>query len=167
MHVGTIQATTLPDGKTNVTRVSTAASNVSLPSIGLFGAITSTDFLPGGGAQAGIFGASFSHTQNRAFTSLDLRAVRMPNGASRGGKVIANTVVTKQIAQDGTHVSFTRYMGPLAQPTLVNLEVGEDRREAMKYSTREMIDLATADVLAQIYGINGCMEVENIAASLR
>lgn len=84
----------------------------------------------------------------------------MPKGNRPGGRVIASTTVKKQIVQDGVRVSLSRYMALGGTKTLFEADGGFGRREPMKYSTREMIDVATADVLAQIFGINGCTTPE-------
>ncbi len=70
--------------------------------IGLLGAITATDFLPGGGTNVNVAGIGGGYNKNGAITRIDLRAVIMPAAnEENGGKVIAATTVTKQILQDG------------------------------------------------------------------
>lgn len=149
----------------HVTTTTTSQVGVKLPSLGIYGAITTTDFIPGGGVQAGILGGTASYNQNRAVSSLDMRAVRMPGARGSGGDTVASTTIIKQISQDGTRVNFTRYLGPLDKPVLASFEIGGDRREAMKLATRAMIDLGVADLLSKIYRVNGCMG-ENIVAAL-
>ncbi|MDB5224925.1 MAG: hypothetical protein JWO43_547, partial [Candidatus Adlerbacteria bacterium] len=79
--------------------------------IGIIGAITATDIIPGGGASVGVGGVSASYSQNRAVIRIDMRAIKMPIGSDVGGEVIATTTVEKQIVQDDTELSKTRFFG--------------------------------------------------------
>jgi hypothetical protein len=128
--------------------------------IGLLGAITSTDFIPGGGVNVSVAGAGGGYNKNAAITRIDMRAILMPAANEMvGGKVIASTVVEKQIVQDGVQISISRYFGPSSGPTLISVDAGYMRREPMQLSTGAMLDLATADLLAQIFKINACQGV--------
>ncbi len=123
--------------------------------IGILGAITATDFLPGGGVNLNVAGIGGGVNKNAANTRIDVRAILMPAGNKMvGGQVIAATVVQKQIVQDGAQISISRYFGPTTGPTLISLDAGYMRREPMQLSTGAMLDLAIADLIAQIFKIN-------------
>lgn len=128
--------------------------------IGIYGAITASDPLPGGGAKVGILGASLGGSQNRIQQRIDLRAVRMTVGTTIGGEVIATTTIEKQVVQDSVELNLTRYFDIGESPTLVTVEAGSARREPLKFSTGAMLDLAMADLLTQIYGL-GCTPVQS------
>jgi hypothetical protein len=122
--------------------------------IGILGAITATDFLPGGGINLSVAGIGGGANKNGANTRIDVRAILMPSGNKMvGGQVIAATVVQKQIVQDGAQISISRYFGPVSGPTLISLDAGYMRREPMQLSTGAMLDLAVADLMAQIFKV--------------
>lgn len=117
---------------------------------GVYGSISSLDFMPGGGVSAGAYGVSAGYNQNRANIRIDLRLVSMPVGDSIGGRVVATSTVEKQVVNDGVSVQLSRYFGS-ASPVLVNFEAGAQRREALQLSTGAMLDLAVADLLEQVF----------------
>jgi hypothetical protein len=117
---------------------------------GVYGSIDALDFIPGGGVSAGAYGASAGYNQNRANLRIDLRLVEMPVGDNVGGRIIATTTVQKQVVNDGVNISLSRYFGS-ASPVLVNFEAGAQRREALQDSTGDMLDLAIADLLEQVF----------------
>ena len=117
---------------------------------GVYGAITSLDFVPGGGVSAGAYGASVGYNQNRAQIRIDLRLVEMPIGTSVGGRVVATTTVKKQVVNDGMQISLTRYFGS-ATPVLANFDAGAQRREALQDSTCDLVELGVADLLEQVF----------------
>lgn len=117
---------------------------------GVYGSIDGLDFVPGGGVSAGAFGASAGYNQNRAQLRIDLRLVEMPVGDSVGGRVVATTTVKKEVVNDGVQISLSRYFGS-ATPVLANFDAGAQRREALQDSTGDMLDLAIADLLEQLF----------------
>ncbi len=158
--LGMLQAqnATGADGKPLSSSVIRApVANIRTPSIGLIGAITTLDILPGGGVSAGAYGASLGYNKNAALTQLDLRAVEMPGPGRPGGRVIAHVVVRKQIVQDGFHLSLDRYFTIGSQAKLINFEAGLMNREPMKASNRTMVNLAAAEVVAHVLGHHHCM----------
>lgn len=144
-----------------------AVANVSTPDIGLIGAITSFDGTPGGGVAAGFGGVGGNYSKNAVLAVIDLRAVEMPKAGRPGGRQIAHATISKQIVQDGFNLTLDRYLsfGPNS-PRLVNLEAGYMRREPTKFSNREMVELAAAEVLSQIYKYHRCTEEQNIVTAL-
>ncbi len=122
----------------------------------IYGAITSTDPIPGGGVKGGAYGAAVGYNQNRMLTRIDLRAVRMPVGEEVHGEVVAFASIKKQIVQDQVVLELTRFFGPAAASTLVTFDAGLLRREPMQYSTGEMLDIAAADLLSQIFKVRQC-----------
>lgn len=123
---------------------------------GIYGAITSTDFIPGGGASAGIGGVGASYSQNRAHVRIDLRAIKMPVGDAVGGEVVATTTIEKQMVNDDIELQLSRYFGPATSPTLINFGAGSQQREAWQLSTGAMLDLGVADLMEQIFKITPC-----------
>lgn len=124
--------------------------------VAILGAITTTDFIPGDGATVGASAIEASYQQNRINVSIDMRAVTMPHGNSMGGDTIASTSIEKQIVQDGAELRLSRFFGPVTAATLVNVSIGGQRREAMQLSTRELLDLAAADIAAQVFRLPQC-----------
>lgn len=146
---------------------SVPTAHVRTPDIGLVGAITTLDFIPGGHAGLSIAGIGGSRYKNAALASIDLRAVEMPKDGRPGGRTIAHATVYKQIVQDGTNVQLDRYMdfGP-KNVRLVSLELGAQNREPMKDANRAMVNLAAAEVLAQVLKRYECMANPNIVVAL-
>jgi hypothetical protein len=171
--LGPLQAENIvgPDGKPISTRrLRTVVANIRTPTIGLIGAITTLDVLPGGGASGGAYGASLYYNKNSALAQLDLRAVEMPGPKGPGGKVVAHVVVKKQIVQDGFNLTLDRYFTIGNQAKLINFEAGMMNREPMKASNRTMVNLAAAEVVAQVLGHYQCMArppAEPMVASLK
>lgn len=156
----------LKDDVARVTHVASINQDVKLPFVPVVkrtvwpvryvirGSITGTDFIPGGNVGAGVAGINVDAQQNRILLRVDMRAIKMPLGTEMGGEVVAVSTIQKQIVQDGLSVQATKLIG--TTPTLVDLSVGAQRREPQQFSTGALIDLGTANLLAQIFRVEGC-----------
>jgi hypothetical protein len=150
-------------GKTESVRYVPAVKGTILPvRYAMYAAITTTDPLPGGGVKGGAYGAAVGYNQNRMLSRIDVHITRMPYGESSGGDVVAAVAIKKQIVQDQVVLELTRLVGPTTGSTLVNLDAGLLRREPMQYSTGEMLDLAAADSLAQVFHIKHCQLKDDV-----
>ncbi|WP_291835683.1 CsgG/HfaB family protein [Limimaricola sp.] len=105
------------------------------------GSIDSLDFIPGGGAELQVAGVGPRYRQTRILIGLDLALTNSYNG-----EVIANIPLQKQIFADESGFSTDRFFGT----TLVALDAGGMRREALHFALRQMLSLATFELLAQV-----------------
>lgn len=105
------------------------------------GSINSLDFIPGGGFSAQIAGVGPRYRQNRILVAIDLTLTD-----AYTGRIVANVPLQKQI--------FTQEYGGGANTffgnTLVQLEAGGMEREALHFSLRQMLSLATIELLGQL-----------------
>lgn len=105
------------------------------------GSINSLDFLPGGGAWVAVGGVGPRYRQNRILIGLDLA---MTNNAT--GQIVANIALRKQIVADELGFMFARAEGD----NLFDIDFGGNRREAVHFVLREMLQLATFELLTQL-----------------
>jgi len=105
------------------------------------GSINSLDFLPGGGASATVAGVGPRYRQNRILIGLDLT---MTDAFT--GRVVASVPLQKQIFARELGMSLGRFFGD----TLVSLDAGGMEREALHFALRQMLSLATFEMLGQI-----------------
>jgi curli biogenesis system outer membrane secretion channel CsgG len=105
------------------------------------GSVNSLDFLPGSGFDIQVAGVGPRGRQHRILVGLDLSMTE-----TRTGRVVANIPLQKQIvaAEEGFGVG--RFFGT----TLVNLDVGNRHREALNFAMRQMLHLATFELLTQM-----------------
>ncbi|MDB5224454.1 MAG: hypothetical protein JWO43_76, partial [Candidatus Adlerbacteria bacterium] len=75
------------------------------------------------------------------------------------------TTVEKQIVQDDTELSMTLFFGSATSAQLVNFQLGSQNREPIQLSTGGMLDLATANLLSQIFKVSGCEPTQNIVVA--
>jgi hypothetical protein len=126
------------------------------------GSINSLDFIPGGGASLEVGGIGPRYRQNRILIGLDLSLTDALTGL-----VVANIPLQKQIF--AKEIGFTA--GEFFGPTLISLDVGGMEREAVHFSLRQMLSLATFELLGQISGpasLDTCRsEFENLSPSSR
>ncbi|MGE8561127.1 MAG: CsgG/HfaB family protein [Acinetobacter sp.] len=105
------------------------------------GSINSLDFIPGGGLDMQIGGVGPNYSQTRIMVGLDLSLTD-----TRSSKVVANVSLQKQIAAQDYGVSAGRFAGH----TLLNIQVGKGEREATNFALRQMLNLATFELLSQV-----------------
>ena len=105
------------------------------------GSINSLDFIPGGGLDMQIGGVGPNYSQTRIMVGLDLSLTD-----TRSSKVIANVSLQKQIAAQDYGISAGRFAGH----TLLNIQVGKGEREATNFALRQMLNLATFELLSQV-----------------
>tara|TARA_R110002020_G_scaffold67179_12_gene176573 strand:+ start:21039 stop:22577 length:1539 start_codon:yes stop_codon:yes gene_type:complete len=105
------------------------------------GSINSLDFIPGGGFTAQLSGIGPKFRQNRILIAIDLTLTD-----AYTGRIVASVPLQKQI--------FTREYGGSANTffgsTLVQLEAGGMEREALHFAQRQMLSLATIELLGQL-----------------
>lgn len=105
------------------------------------GSINSLDFIPGGGATLTVGGVGPRYRQNRILVGLDMSITNTSNG-----QVLANIPLQKQIFADEIGVTSYRFFGT----TLIDLDAGNQQREAMNFALRQMLYLATFELLTQL-----------------
>ncbi|CAB1218326.1 CsgG/HfaB family protein [Acinetobacter bouvetii] len=105
------------------------------------GSINSLDFIPGGGFDMQIGGVGPNYSQTRIMVGLDLSLTD-----TRSSKVVANVSLQKQIAAQDYGVNAGRFAGH----TLLNIQVGKSEREATNFALRQMLNLATFELLSQV-----------------
>lgn len=105
------------------------------------GSINSLDFIPGGGADVQVAGLGAQARQTRILVGLDLSVTD-----TRTGRVVANIPLQKQIVASEQGLGGARFFGP----TLVNVYIGGKQREAINFALRQMLNLATFELLTQM-----------------
>lgn len=105
------------------------------------GSINSLDFIPGGGLDMQIAGVGPNYSQTRIMVGLDLSLTD-----TRSSKVVANVSLQKQIAAQDYGISAGRFTGR----TLLNIQIGKGEREATNFALRQMLNLATFELLSQV-----------------
>jgi len=99
------------------------------------------DFIPGGGFEAQIAGVGPRYRQYRIVVGLDLSLTE-----TRTGRIVANVPLQKQIVASEAGFGVGRFFGD----TLVSLDMGTQRREAVSFALRQMLNLATYELLTQL-----------------
>lgn len=105
------------------------------------GSINSLDFIPGGGFTTTVAGAGPRFRQNRILIGLDLSLTD-----AFTGRIVANVPLQKQIFSREVGASVGRFFGD----TLVSFDVGGMEREALHFTMRQMLSLATLQLLGQL-----------------
>ncbi|MCW1920540.1 hypothetical protein NX862_17415 [Rhodobacter sp. KR11] len=105
------------------------------------GSINSLDFIPGGGFSAQVAGIGPRYRQSRILVALDLTMTD-----AYTGRIVANIPLQKQIFTSEIGGSGNNFFGD----TLVQMDAGGMQREAINFALRQMISLATFEVLGQI-----------------
>jgi len=105
------------------------------------GSINSLDFLPGGVFEAQVAGVGPRFRRHRMLVGLDLSLTE-----TRTGRILSNIPLQKQIVATEEGFGVGRFFGD----TLVSLDFGQNRREAVNYALRQMLNLATFELLTQL-----------------
>jgi curli biogenesis system outer membrane secretion channel CsgG len=105
------------------------------------GSINSLDFLPGSGFDVQIAGLGPRYRQNRILVGLDLSMTE-----TRTGRIVANVPLQKQVVATEDGFGIGRFFGK----TLVSLDIGGKEREALNLVLRQMLNLATFELLTQV-----------------
>ncbi|HEY6919578.1 MAG TPA: CsgG/HfaB family protein [Tabrizicola sp.] len=105
------------------------------------GSINSLDCIPGGGGIATVAGIGPRYRQNRILIALDLSLTD-----AFTGRVVASVPLQKQIFASELGVGVNNFFGS----TLVQLDAGGMHREAMHFALRQMLHLATFELIGQI-----------------
>jgi len=105
------------------------------------GSINSLDIMPGGGVQTEIGGMGPTYSQMRMLVGIDLALT-----SSKTSQIIANVALQKQIFATDFNVAMGNFIGV----TLFNVNAGYKEREAIHFALRQMINLATFELLTQI-----------------
>ena len=105
------------------------------------GSINSLDFIPGGGFDMQLGGVGPNYSQTRIMVGLDLSLTD-----TRSSKVVANVSLQKQIAAQDYGINAGRFAGH----TLLNIQIGKGEREATNFALRQMLNLATFELLSQV-----------------
>ncbi|CAM5447423.1 CsgG/HfaB family protein [Thauera mechernichensis] len=105
------------------------------------GSINSLDFLPGSGFESQIAGLGPRYRQHRILIGLDLSLTE-----TRTGRVLANVPLQKQLVATEAGFGIGRFFGN----TLVSVDLGNNQREAVHFALRQMLNLATFELLTQM-----------------
>lgn len=105
------------------------------------GSINSLDFLPGSGFDVQIAGVGPRYRQSRILVGLDLSLTE-----TRTGKIVANVPLQKQVVATEDGFGVGRFFGN----TLISLDIGGKEREALNLVLRQMLNLATFELLTQV-----------------
>lgn len=112
------------------------------------GSINSLDFIPGGGVEAEVAGVGARYRSHRMLVGIDLALTDASTG-----RIVANVPLHKQIYANEYGAGAGRFFGS----TLVNADIGGREREALHFALRQMLYLATFELLTQV------MKAENYA----
>ena len=110
------------------------------------GSINSLDFIPGAGLSVQVSGVGPRYRQNRILVGMDLSITQ-----SSTGLIVANVPLQKQIFASEFGIGIGRFFSE----TLVSLDAGGQEREALNFALRQMLSLATFELLTQL------MQTEN------
>jgi len=121
------------------------------------GSINSLDFIPGGGASMSVAGVGPRARQSRILIGIDLT---MTDAYS--GHIVSSIPLQKQIYSSEVGVSGGRFFGQL----LLELELGGMQREALHFALRQMLNLATFELLTQLMAADTHEECLDLISSL-
>ena len=105
------------------------------------GSINSLDFIPGAGVDIQIAGVGPRYRQTRILIGLDLT---MTDAFT--GRIVASVPLQRQIFSTEIGGSIGRFFNT----TLVTLDAGSQEREAVHFVLRQMLNLATFELLSQV-----------------
>ena len=105
------------------------------------GSINSLDFLPGGGAIASVRGVGPRYRQHRILVGFDLALTN-----NNTGQILANIALHKQMFADELGFGGARFV----ENDLLDGDIGFARREAVHLALRQMLQLATFELLVQL-----------------
>ena len=105
------------------------------------GSINSLDFIPGGGGSVEIGGVGPRYRQSRILIGLDLSLTD-----AFTGRILASVPLQRQIFSREVGFSAGRFFGD----TLLSLDAGGQEREAVHFVLRQMLNLATFELLGQL-----------------
>ena len=105
------------------------------------GSINSLDFIPGGGFDIEVGGVGPMYSQTRIIVGLDLSLTD-----AKTSQIVANVALQKQIVAQDFALNSGRFVGR----TLFNVQIGGGEREATNFALRQMLNLATFELLSQV-----------------
>jgi curli biogenesis system outer membrane secretion channel CsgG len=108
------------------------------------GSINSLDFIPGSGAEVEVAGIGPRYRQNRLLIGMDLAMTDANTGV-----IVANVPLQKQIFASEAGIGLGRFFSE----TLVSGDIGGREREAIHFALRQMVNLATFELLTQVMGV--------------
>jgi curli biogenesis system outer membrane secretion channel CsgG len=117
------------------------AKKQSVSTFFITGSINSLDFLPGGGFDVQIAGIGPRYRQQRILVGLDLSLTEASTG-----RIVANVPLQKQVVSTEDGFGVGRFFGQ----TLVSADFGGKQREALHLVLRQMLNLATFELLTQV-----------------
>lgn len=105
------------------------------------GSINSLDFLPGSGFDVQIAGLGPRYRQNRILVGLDLSLTE-----TQTGRILSNVSLQKQVVASEDGFGIGRFFGK----SLLSVDIGGKEREALNLVLRQMLNLATFELLTQV-----------------
>lgn len=118
-----------------------APKNILASSYFVTGSINSLDFIPGGGFDARIAGVGPAYRQNRILVGLDLFLTE-----AKSGRIVSSVSLQKQFFTSEFGFGIGRFIGE----TLTTIDIGWKEREAVSFAMREMLKLASFELLSQV-----------------
>lgn len=122
------------------------------------GSITSLDFIPGGGFDVQIAGVGPRYKQHRILVGLDLSMTE-----TKTGRVVANIPLQKQIFASELGFNMGRFFGD----TLVSMDFGDMQREPVHFALRQMLNLASFELLTQLMHPKTYAECNDMIANVK
>jgi len=117
------------------------ASRIIPSNFYITGSINSLDFIPGGGVQAEVAGIGARYRSHRMLVGIDLALTE-----AHSGRIVANVPLHKQIYANEYGLGLGRFFGS----TLASGDIGGREREALHFALRQMLYLATFELLTQV-----------------
>jgi curli biogenesis system outer membrane secretion channel CsgG len=103
------------------------------------GSISSLDFIPGGGFSAMLSGIGPRYRQNRVLVAADIYMTD-----ARTGVVVGGVPIQKQLVASEMGFGVGRFFGEV----LANMDAGMVEREALNFVLRQMLSLATFELIS-------------------
>ena len=103
------------------------------------GSINTLDFIPGGGFAASIAGWGSRYRQNRILVGADIYMTD-----ARTGTIVGGVPIQKQMIASEIGFGVGRFFGS----SLINLDAGMIEREALNFTLRQMMSLATFELIS-------------------
>ncbi|MDR3546910.1 MAG: hypothetical protein P4M11_01305 [Candidatus Pacebacteria bacterium] len=137
--------------------------SVRLPDVLIGGGLDSLDNIPGWEMSGGVAGVGGGMRQFRILVTMDAHASRMPGLApddpvlpGMAGSNIADVSLSKQVVGYEARAGISSFWGPVNSPTNVQFDWDSQRREALQYEARVMIERLAYQLVANVFHVSSC-----------
>jgi hypothetical protein len=164
-YMGKATANLIGDGNTYVSHDPKTGTVESTQSIGVWpgtimpmrymvqGAISSLDFVPGGGITANAGPIQGQHIKNAMRIGIDMHVTQMPVGRELGGQVVAAERVEREAEATENQLGLSSFF---RSANYYALSVGSDKRQALQSAEAALFDRFAAVLVAKVNHISGC-----------